>query len=171
MKFHTATRLAALLFCLHGLSSTASADERCRLPAAITSAAGPEQIAAALDAEPPRFWAELDSAGRQAATRQIWNALADDEADRCERGRTLVDRALRMAAVNQALAADADTAALVTVLSPELEEDLGYGHGTWDGLLNAVAEELRQSAGDGFASLEQFETAYREAVENHWSGH
>ena len=83
-----------------------------------------------------------------------------------------VERALRFAAVNDALYDGADADDLIELLSPELSRHLGTGRGQGREEED-VAEALLAAVGQGdavFTSLEAFEKAYWSAVVENWSG-
>ncbi len=155
---------------------TALADNRSEfraLDAKLASATRQERSEMLSDSD-VRYWGDLTRTGRREvldALDDLYNDLVPTPAN-ASHGLLPVERALRFAAVNDALYDGADAADLVELLSPELSRHLGTNRGAGSEE-ETVAEALLAAVRQDdiiFTSLESFEKAYWRAVVLNWSG-
>lgn len=178
MKFLLASLVVASAFFVPGAvladvvvtAAHESGDARKDLLRALRLTHDRDGIRHVLDAYGPRFWKELSHTGQRAAVDAI-DVLLEDSPDTSGRS-DLVARALRFARINDAIHDRASNATLIEILSPQLEEDLGYGRAPRSILERVAVAVLAGGQGrDGlYENLEAFESAYRDVTESFQSG-
>ncbi len=176
LVFTSVTAVATLASLASLCAPTALADDRSEfraLDAKLASAARQERSEMLSDSD-ARYWGDLTRTGRREvldALDDLYNDLVATPAN-ASHGMLPVERALRFAAVNDALYDGADAEDLGELLSPELSLHLGTNRSSGSEE-ETVAEALFTAVRRDdivFSSLEAFERAYWRAVAQNWSG-